>query len=91
MDGQRDDRLGRKNWLQLFQYRRQILRGRTESDTDANSEPYADSDSDCNFYSASQCETIWNAVAVTNTDSYYSHQHKRQRPWLAASGTHGRE
>jgi hypothetical protein len=46
VDGQPNDRLGREEQWHQFEHRRQILRGRTDSDTNANSEPYADTDSD---------------------------------------------
>jgi hypothetical protein len=42
VDGQQNDRMGREEQFHQFEHRRQILRNRTESDTDANSEPNTD-------------------------------------------------
>jgi hypothetical protein len=46
VDGQPNDRLGREEQWHQFEHRRQVLRGRTHSNTNANSQPYADTDSD---------------------------------------------
>ena len=51
VDRQRNDRLGRTRQRRLFEHRRAILRGYTNSDTHANT--YSDGDGHSNSYSYS--------------------------------------
>jgi hypothetical protein len=61
LDWQRNDRLGRQQYLPAFQYRRQILRRCIESDTHANTFSHSNRDSyadgDCNSNAERYCKT----------------------------------
>jgi hypothetical protein len=70
----RNDHLGRKWQQRRCEHRRQILRGRTESDTHANI--YSDSNSHCNGdtychgYGDTYCDSYSYAYAYIYTKAY---------------------
>ena len=71
MDGQRNDRLGRKDEHYLAKHRRQILRRCTKSDTHANtfSDPNRDSYANGNPNSDSYSDGNCNSNAEAQTDA----------------------
>jgi hypothetical protein len=82
VDGQRNDRLGREEQFHQFEHRRQVLRCAytyTYSDSNSNSKPCPESDADgepdtdFNTYSAWKSNTVWNTLALSNTDCNYGH------------------
>jgi len=67
VDRQPDDRLGGIRRNQLFQHRRQILRGCTESDTHTNRNGYRNSDA--NAYSHSNPDAYSHSNTKADADS----------------------
>ena len=81
VDRQRNDRLGRIRRRQLFEHRRAILRGYTNSDTHANTYSYGYSYS----YSNRNRDIHADANSYGNGDSYvYSHGYTKPEPYAYA-------